>query len=99
MASPNFKVIVIGGGPVGLTAAHALSRANIDFILLESRPTVIVEVGSDLILLPMGMRLLGQLGLLDALNAVSVPLTKVERYDHQGNTLGQTKYLRFLEEK
>lgn len=90
MPSTNFKVIVVGGGPVGLTAAHALTRAGIDFVVLESRPTVVINAGSNLVLLPTGMRILAQLGLLDALNAVSSPLAEIKRFDHAGRRIGDS---------
>lgn len=30
------KVVIVGGGLSGLTLAHALEQANVDFVLLES---------------------------------------------------------------
>ncbi|KAK3375779.1 hypothetical protein B0T24DRAFT_664901 [Lasiosphaeria ovina] len=92
MTSTHFKVIVVGGGPVGLTAAHALWRAGIDFVLLESRPSIVIDAGSNLVLLPMGLRLLGQLGLLEALNTVSSPLGRIQRTDHTGCDIGDANF-------
>ncbi|KAH6638662.1 hypothetical protein BKA67DRAFT_596432 [Truncatella angustata] len=88
MPSGGFKVIVVGGGPVGLTAAHALTRANIDFVVLERRSCIVIDAGASLVLVPMGMRVLGQLGLLDSLKKVSSPLPQIGRCDHNGNDLG-----------
>ena len=93
------KVIIVGGGPVGLTAAHALSRAGIDFVLLESRPSVVIDAGSNLVLNPMGLRILGQMGLLEALNNVSSPLGKVQRFDHDGHDLGDMNFFVRWKEK
>ncbi|KAI4616989.1 uncharacterized protein J4E87_008501 [Alternaria ethzedia] len=70
MTSEPFKVIVIGGGPTGLTAAHALHLANIDFVVLERRDDVIVDVGASLILGAHAMRIMQQLGLLDKLLSI-----------------------------
>ena len=56
MGDDNFKVIIVGGGPVGLIAAHVLLRAGIDFVLLESRPDICVNLGANLVLLPSGQR-------------------------------------------
>ncbi|KAH8645770.1 hypothetical protein BX600DRAFT_421339 [Xylariales sp. PMI_506] len=92
MSLTSFKVIIVGGGPVGLTAAHALERAGIDFILLERRPSVVIDAGSNLVLLPLGMRILGQLGLLDHLNSVSSPLGGIDRLDHQGRNIGDVQW-------
>ncbi|KAK0742923.1 hypothetical protein B0T18DRAFT_439030 [Schizothecium vesticola] len=92
MSSKNIKVIIVGGGPVGLTAAHALSRAGIDFVLLESRPSVVIDAGSNLVLNPIGLRILGEMGLLETLNNVSSPLGKVQRFDHDGHDLGDINF-------
>ncbi|UKZ57146.1 hypothetical protein TrVGV298_010998 [Trichoderma virens] len=91
MSPMGFKVIVVGGGPVGLVAAHALSRAGIDFVLLESRPSIVIDAGSNLVINPMGLRVLGQLGLLPAFDAVSSPLAQIERLDHNGKDLGTSQ--------
>jgi 2-polyprenyl-6-methoxyphenol hydroxylase-like FAD-dependent oxidoreductase len=92
MPSQGFKAIVVGGGPVGLTAAHALSRANIDFILLERRPSAVIDAGSNLVLNPMGIRALGQLGLAESLEKVSSPLGAIRRQDHKGSDLGDVNW-------
>lgn len=99
MSASDFRVIVVGGGPVGLTAAHALTQAGIRFTILESRPSVVIDAGSNLVLLPMGMRLLGQLGLMKALDAVSSPLGKVQRYNHQGRHMGDSRTFIHMKEK
>ncbi|KAH7305958.1 hypothetical protein B0I35DRAFT_483705 [Stachybotrys elegans] len=83
-----FKVIIAGGGPVGLTAAHALSQAGIDFLLLEGHHQVMASVGSNLVLNPQGLRALSQLGLLDALCAVSDRLLPTRRIDHNARDIG-----------
>ncbi|TLD09782.1 hypothetical protein PspLS_11592 [Pyricularia sp. CBS 133598] len=61
----NFRVIVIGAGPVGLMACHALSRAGIDHLLLEKRPKLDKEAGTSIGMWPHNVRVLDQLGLLD----------------------------------
>jgi len=88
MVASNFKVIVVGGGPVGLVAAHSLTQAGIDFVLLESRSSVVLDAGSNLVLTAIGLRVLGQLGLLPALDKVSSPLGCVARLDHDGKDIG-----------
>jgi 3-(3-hydroxy-phenyl)propionate hydroxylase len=44
MASRNDRVIVVGAGPVGLTAALALSRRGIATVLLAAEPELVVEL-------------------------------------------------------
>jgi 2-polyprenyl-6-methoxyphenol hydroxylase-like FAD-dependent oxidoreductase len=99
MNSTNFRVIVVGGGPVGLTAAHALNRAGIDFIVLESRPSVVIDAGSNLVLLPAGMKTLAQLDLLGLLNEISSPLAEIQRFDHSGNDIGDSNLFVYMKDK
>lgn len=99
MSSTAFKVILVGGGPIGLTAAHALTRANIDFVLLESRPTIAIDAGASLVLSPMGLRVLGQLGLQEDLNQVSTAVREVTRCDHSGNDLGNFFFFEHVKRK
>lgn len=94
----NFKVIVVGGGPVGMVAAHALTRANIDFVLLERRPGIIIDAGANLVLLPTGLRVLGQLHLLSALDKVTSPLGQTNWFDHSGRSIGDHRFFLHLNE-
>ncbi|KAH7322531.1 hypothetical protein B0I35DRAFT_350162 [Stachybotrys elegans] len=96
MASSSFKVIIAGGGPVGLTAAHALSRAGIDFTLLESRDNIVIQAGYNVVLSPLSMRAFGQLDLLDQLNKVSAQLKTVMRLDHTGRDLGNMNWFQYV---
>ncbi|RAL03112.1 FAD-dependent oxidoreductase [Aspergillus ibericus CBS 121593] len=83
MSTP-FKVIIVGGGPVGLTAAHALSHAGIDFVVLESRDSVVLDQGASLVLGPPSLRVMHQLGLLDQLMAIGGELNISQSFTHQG---------------
>ncbi|KAK1999780.1 FAD/NAD(P)-binding domain-containing protein [Colletotrichum falcatum] len=97
MSSDASPIIVVGGGPVGMTAAHALSRAGIDFVLLESRSTIVLDAGSNLVLSPTGLRALSQFGILPALNKVSSPLAKFRRFDHKGRDIGDTLFFTYVQ--
>lgn len=59
----SFRAIIVGGGPVGLTAAHSFSRAGIDFVVLEARNTCTPEAGASLVVNPASFRIFHQLGL------------------------------------
>jgi 2-polyprenyl-6-methoxyphenol hydroxylase-like FAD-dependent oxidoreductase len=99
MNAAGSKIIVVGGGPVGMTAAHALSRAGIDFVLLESRSEIVMDAGSGLVLSAMGLRALGQLGLLPALSKVSTPVVKFKRLDHKGRDIGDTLFFTYFQQR
>ncbi|RFU79577.1 fad binding domain-containing [Trichoderma arundinaceum] len=67
MAVTPFKVVIIGGGPVGLISAHALHKAGMDFVVLERGKDIAFDVGASLVLGPSSLRILHQLGLLDGM--------------------------------
>ncbi|VUC20923.1 unnamed protein product [Clonostachys rosea] len=77
-------VVVVGGGPIGLTAAHIFSQAGIDFVVLEARDTVLPEVGASMNLYPGTMRVLHQLGLGEAAEAVSAKIVRAFFVDWDG---------------
>ncbi|KAK7911168.1 monooxygenase [Apiospora marii] len=68
--SKRFRAIVVGGGLVGLTAAHILTRAGIDFIVLEKHKSVLTSRGTQLALWPQIFRVFDQLGLLEAVQPI-----------------------------
>ncbi|KAI2607791.1 FAD/NAD(P)-binding domain-containing protein [Hypoxylon sp. NC1633] len=65
-----FRVIIVGGGLVALTAAHIFSKTDIDFVILEQHENLLPEIGSLLNLWPPTFRIFDQLGLLDAVQPV-----------------------------
>ena len=97
MPSGSFKVIVVGGGPIGLTAAHGLYKAGIDFLILERRPSAVIYAGSDLVLTPIGLGVTAQLGLSQAINSVSTILGDMYRMDHHGQDIGTSRIFRYIE--
>ncbi|KAI0111610.1 FAD/NAD(P)-binding domain-containing protein [Daldinia grandis] len=78
MAGRKFRVVVVGGGPVGLTMAHTLSKAGIEFVVLERRPSVFEDAGASLVIGPHGMRAFKQLGLYERLREISVEFTSAQ---------------------
>lgn len=51
-AKPPFKVIIVGGSIAGLTLAHCLSKAGIDYIVLEKRKHIAPQEGASIGILP-----------------------------------------------
>ena len=84
MTESKFKVIVVGGGPVGLIAAHILHKAGIDFVLLEKYHTVTPEPGSSLAIWPQTVRVLDQLQMLESLKPIMNPLDDKTVLTHKG---------------
>lgn len=75
----TFKVIIVGGGPIGLYMAHAFERANIDYVILEQQDTVLNISGQLLFTWPQTVRLFDQIGLLADLEKVSLGIHHKKR--------------------
>ncbi|KAJ5765405.1 hypothetical protein N7520_004964 [Penicillium odoratum] len=77
MTSPKrpFRVIVVGGGVGGLTAAHTLLRANIDYVVLE-KGVIAPQKGASIGIYPQGSRVLDQIGCLQSVENECYPLGK-----------------------
>ncbi|KAI1080699.1 FAD/NAD(P)-binding domain-containing protein [Whalleya microplaca] len=71
-----FRVIFVGGGLVGITAAHMFAQAGIDFVILEQHEDLTPQIGSTLTVIPSTIRIFDQLGILDALRPVLYPLKR-----------------------
>ena len=99
MSNKPFKVIVVGGGPAGLTAAHALHLANIDFVVLERNDDVAVDVGASLVLGPQSMRFMQQLGLLDKLLSIGQKLLNNKSFTREGTKFKDSTSIQLMREK
>jgi FAD dependent monooxygenase len=71
---PKFKVIVVGGSIAGLTLAHCLDKAGIDYLVLEQHDNIAPQLGATIGIMPNGARILDQLELFDATEAEIEPL-------------------------
>ena len=70
---PPFKVIIVGAGVSGLTLAHSLHKADIDYVVLDKHP-VAPAWGTSITIHPLGARILHQLGCLEALDEKCTPM-------------------------
>lgn len=94
----QFKVIVVGGGPVGLAAAHALHLAGIDFLVLERRPAIVEDKGASLIVHPHTLRVLDQFGILEELLPLGAELHHHLSFTADGHIFKEgTQYARIRE--
>lgn len=69
----TFRVIIVGGGLVGLTAAHILTKADIDFVILEQHASVAPYLGSLLSVMPTTFRVFDQVGISKPMSQVFHP--------------------------
>ncbi|KKK13518.1 hypothetical protein ARAM_006151, partial [Aspergillus rambellii] len=76
MEASRFKVIIVGGSVAGLTLAHCLHRANIDYIILEKGNQIAPEAGASIGIMPNGARILEQLGLFTKIEIHVEPLSQ-----------------------
>ncbi|KAI1425115.1 hypothetical protein F5Y12DRAFT_748914 [Xylaria sp. FL1777] len=74
MAPSKFRVIIIGGGPIGLTIANGLDRAGLDFLVIERHPDLLSESGAGIMVWPHTARVFDQLGLLGACEGRYMPV-------------------------
>ncbi|KAJ8106601.1 hypothetical protein ONZ43_g7012 [Nemania bipapillata] len=70
-----FKVIIVGGGVGGLSLAHCLEKANIDYILLE-KGVIAPPWGTSISIHPNGCRILDQIGALEEVEKRCVPMNR-----------------------
>lgn len=79
MADTNPSVIIIGAGPVGLYMAHAMERANIEYVLLDQKRSVSGSWGQLLFTWPHTVRLFDQIGVADKLKTVAFEMHQKKR--------------------
>ena len=90
MEKHSLQVSIIGGGIGGLATASALQRQGMQFTVFERNPEL-REIGAGLTLWANGVQVLWQLGLGDALAAVSAHLTHFECWSWRGKRLGSMR--------
>ncbi|TAQ86977.1 hypothetical protein B7494_g4680 [Chlorociboria aeruginascens] len=92
-----FRVIVVGAGVGGLTSAHALSRANINYVVLE-RGQIAPPYGASIGIYPQGSRILEQIGVLKAVTDQCTPLGKSINLIPDGSTILSSDFFKFCRE-
>ena len=80
-----FRVIIVGGGLVGLLAAHILSQSGIQYVVLEQREVLARDGGASIGLYPQTARIFDQLGLFGAIQRIWSPLSRKIVTTHKGD--------------
>lgn len=97
--SAPFRVIIVGGGVAGLTAAHALSKAHIDHIVLERGSDPAPPAGASIAIYPHGARILHQIGCLQAAKDSCVSMEGFVNRMPDGRAIVDSKFLEYIKEK
>jgi 2-polyprenyl-6-methoxyphenol hydroxylase-like FAD-dependent oxidoreductase len=87
MSSKTLPVIIVGGGPVGLMAAHIFNKLGLDFILLEQYHSVTPNIGACIGMWAPSLRILDQLGLWDAFDPQVNPMHDRTIFTQEGSII------------
>lgn len=98
-AERPFRIVVVGAGVAGLVASHCLQRLSIDHVVLEKHPEVAPPVGAGISMWPQGLRILDQLGCLDAIKHSAVPVNRFMTRTPDGRLIHDNRLYTHVEEK
>ncbi|KAM0545989.1 hypothetical protein ACHAPJ_011101 [Fusarium lateritium] len=98
-APKHYQVAIVGGGVAGITLALAFERMGIDFVLFEAHQSLAPSEGASIGLLPNGLRILEQLGVLDEIEQQSVALQNWRHVDGNGQLISRTSALGYYPSK
>ena len=94
-----FRVIVVGAGVAGLTAAHALRKANIDYVVLERGSEAAPPTGASIAIYPHGARMLHQIGCLQAAKDACVPMEGFVNRLPDSKPIVDSEFFKYVKEK
>lgn len=95
----HYEVAIVGGGIAGVTLALIFEKLNISYTLLEARDTLESDRGAGIGLQPNGLRILDQLGLIEEIEKVTIPLRKWYSYDAEGNLMSDSSAMGLYRER
>ncbi|OZJ01530.1 hypothetical protein BZG36_05568, partial [Bifiguratus adelaidae] len=83
------KAVIVGGGIAGLMLANCFNKAGMDYIILERAETSNRAYGSNVVLVPNGLRIFDQLGLYEKIKSVSTDAIENHFWERKGDALRQ----------
>ena len=83
----HVTVGIVGGGIAGLTLANYLEQAGIPYLLWEKGAEIVPAVGASVGMMPNGLRVLDQLGIIDELEKYRIEHDRWEHRDGDDGTL------------
>jgi 2-polyprenyl-6-methoxyphenol hydroxylase-like FAD-dependent oxidoreductase len=93
-----FKALIVGGSISGLALANMLEALDIDYELLEAYPSIAPDLGYVLVMQPSGLRILEQLGCLDAVRKCSVQIQAVKMSGPNGFNFPMESFTQGMQE-
>lgn len=81
------RIAIIGGGIGGMTLALSLHDAGFEDVDIYESASAVKELGVGIALQPHAVRELTELGLLDDLNGVGIPIAEQEYYSKRGQRI------------
>lgn len=93
----SFRVIIAGGGVVGLVLANALEKAGIDYLVLE-KGEIAPHLGASISVLCHTSKVFDQLGVWKSMLDHCVPLLERQHFDERGRLFEDTAVLRMIAE-
>lgn len=99
VTSNHYRVAIVGGGIAGLTLALAFERLNIPFVVFEAHESITSDQGASIGLLPNGLRILEQLGVLEDIEKQTSPLKTWNHLDCNGDLIAKVNALGYYEDE
>jgi 2-polyprenyl-6-methoxyphenol hydroxylase-like FAD-dependent oxidoreductase len=87
------RVLIAGGGIMGLSLALMLERKGVDYVLLEAREEIAPPVGASVAFFANAARILDQLGLLDDFLQPSMLAVSLTDWWPSGTSNGHHEHL------
>ncbi|KAI9037688.1 FAD-dependent oxidoreductase [Aspergillus affinis] len=93
----RFRVVIVGGSIAGLTLAHSLHHAGIDYVVLEARDRIDPQVGASIGIFSNGARILDQLGVYDEIERYTERPVWHEMITGEGKLIQKVDSLQLIE--